>query len=176
LNETFSIYDAPSSRKRPRLPPNYYKEDLALSEAELQGLLSRYCRHALQDVLTSTAGGSTGGDNVDPDVVGAFNEAFNAAWANLDRCDFSEMDSFVAFMMRMIRIIEQMMPPATPEPTSQANTSSSTQLARSRQILQRWQADWDECLVWCEHNGQTEAERLTAVDRWVNDGEGKESA
>ncbi|KAK5190925.1 hypothetical protein LTR72_000738 [Exophiala xenobiotica] len=148
LNGTFGRYIIGPSEKRPRLP----------------------------DVLKSTAGGCTGGDDVDPDVVGVFNDAFNAAWANLDRCDFSEMDSFVAFMMRMIRIIEQMMPPATPEPASQANTSSSTQLARSRQILQRWQADWEECLVWCEHNGQTEAERLTAVDRWVNDGEGKESA
>jgi hypothetical protein len=173
LNENLSIYDATSSRKRPRLPPNYYKEDLALSEAELQGLLSRYCRHALQDVLESTAGGSTGGDNVDPDVVGAFNDAFNAAWTKLDRCDFSDIDKFV---MHMMQIIHQMMPPTAPGPASQANTSSITRLARSRQILLRWHADWSKCLVWCEHNGETEAERLQAVDRWVNDGEGKDSA
>ncbi|KAK5467178.1 hypothetical protein LTS15_000149 [Exophiala xenobiotica] len=157
LNETFSKYGTPSSRKRPRLPVNYYREDITLP------LLSRYCRHALQDVL----------DSVDPNLAGAFNDAFNAAWTKLDRCDFSDMDSFVSYMMR---IIEQIMPPAAPGPAGQANISSSTQLARSRQILLRWYAGWDKCLLWSEHNGKTEAERLRAVDRWVNDGTGTESA
>ncbi|KAK5370011.1 hypothetical protein LTS03_007504 [Exophiala xenobiotica] len=173
LNGTFSqCIIGPSSRKRPRLPPDYYREDITLPEAEYQKLLSRYCYHALQDVLKSSAGGCTGGDNVDPNLVGAFNDAFNAAWTKLDRCNFSNIDKFV---MHMMQIIHQMMPPTAPGPASQANTSSITRLARSRQILQRWYDDWNKCLMWCERNGKTEAERLRAVDQWVNDAEGKDS-
>jgi hypothetical protein len=169
LNGTFSRYIiGPSSRKRPRLPVNYYKEDITLPEAEYQKLLSRYCYHALQDVLKSTAGGCTGGDNVDHNLVGDFNDAFNAAWTKLGRCDFSDIDRFV---MHMMQIIHQMMPPTAPGTACQANTRSSTQLARSCQILQGWYAGWYKCLMWCERNGKTEAERLRAVDRWVNDDE-----